>query len=180
MSQTIVVTGHRKLAGSYYPNSLWHVLYQSTLDILRRHREKYDGDTRLITGMALGFDMLCAQTALEVGFRVVPYVPFVGQDSRWPPDSVSLYNSILSAADPAVICSTGGYTVGAMFKRNLMMMEQLGEGDLLLSLWDGKKSGGTYGALREAHLVRATIPFHWVNAPESHDMHYVTGDWATV
>lgn len=131
----VAMTGHR-------PNKLFgYDLSDSRYDALRdRLNAELDdlGATTLITGMALGFDQLACEVALERGMHVVAAVPFVGQEGKWPPASRQHYNELLDKVDEVVVVSEGGYTREAMQKRNEWMVDHA---DAVVACWDGTPGG---------------------------------------
>lgn len=86
------------------------------------------GVTNFITGGALGFDTIAAQTVLELkrsGFshiKLAVAVPCRDQCDRWRPSDVRLYKSILGSADETV-CLSEKYTTGCMNVRNRFLVD---------------------------------------------------------
>lgn len=139
------VTGHRPTKLNFEwdgvgPLSDW--LRQRFRDHLTKLKA-----TRLITGMALGADMLFAEVGIEMGLQVLAAIPFRGQEKIWPAVSQERYHRIL--ANPLVtkdIISPGGYSAEKMLSRNMMLVHHC---DVLIAVWDGS-SGGTAHCYREA------------------------------
>lgn len=133
----IALTGHRphKLGGEYNgegPVSNW----------LLRQLSSYLRDTKpekVISGMAIGADMLWAEAAVNLQIPLIAAVPFVGQESKWPSVSQDRYKLLLAKAAEVVIVCEGGYASWKMQKRNEWMVDH---SDVLLAVWDGS-SGGT-------------------------------------
>lgn len=133
----IAATGHRphKLNNEYDgvgPHS----------DYLREEFHKvltHYSPRKIISGMALGVDMLWAETALQRGISVIAAIPFVGQESRWPQSSADRYRKILlHPLCSYKIISSGGYSPKKMQIRNEWMVDNC---DLLVAVWDGSPGG---------------------------------------
>lgn len=106
-----------------------------------------------ISGMALGADTWWAQAALDLHVPVHAYVPFPEQDSRWRASDRKIYKDLLSrAAEITVVCP--GYNPSAFELRNRAMVDSC---DLLVAAWNGKRSGGTFNAVRYAEKVEREI-----------------------
>lgn len=103
-----------------------------------------DRPDEVISGMAIGFDMLWAEEALVLGIPVTAALPFVGQEARWRPEQISRYRRIL--ANPkvtTVVCAPGEYSVHMMLHRDHWMVDHTSRPDgKLLAAWDGT-AGGT-------------------------------------
>lgn len=105
----------------------------------------------IITGMALGVDMIAATVAMRLDIPFTAAVPFKGQESKWPKKSRDTYDRILAAAHRVVIVSEGGYSNEKMQIRNEWMVDQLNRfDDYLIAVWNGDKFGGTYNCLKYA------------------------------
>lgn len=101
---------------------------------------------RVISGMALGWDMAWAEAAIKMGIPVIAAVPFAGQESAWPGASQVRYRSILALCESTTIVCDGGYAAWKMQKRNQWMVDS---SDWLIALWDGT-SGGTANCVNYA------------------------------
>lgn len=103
----------------------------------------------VVVGMALGVDMLAAEVAIELGIPVIPYIPFVGQESKWPYLSQLRYRHILSQSLAPVIVSGGGYAPWKMQWRNKAMCDR---SHILIAVWDGSP-GGTANCVKYGKTV---------------------------
>lgn len=109
------------------------------------------GYNTFISGMALGFDMICAELVLELKVKY-PYIKLIGalpcedQDNLWNTEQKKRYRYILSQLD-AIRCIYKKY-IGAkcMTERNHYMISN---SSLVIALFDGK-SGGTANTLADA------------------------------
>lgn len=126
-------TGHRPgRAYSHSDEDLWRLIHlvEGALAPLK--------PTAVISGMALGFDTALAKASLRLGIPLWAYLPFVGQEGRWPPQSRERYHLLLSQAEKIVVVSPGGFAAPKMMARNRAMVDDC---QLLLAFWDGSKSG---------------------------------------
>jgi uncharacterized phage-like protein YoqJ len=109
--------------------------------------------SRVISGMALGWDMALAEAAVEEGVPFVAAVPFPEQTSLWPPDQQARHESLLSLAAEVVVVAQC-LSSAAYEKRNRWMIDRA---DLVLSYWDGSLTGGTSNAVRYADRRRVAM-----------------------
>ena len=108
--------------------------------------------------MALGWDQAIAEAALYLDMPLVAYIPFVGQESRWPETSQQRYWHILNNPNTEyVIVCEGGYGAWKMQKRNEAMVNASMH---LLALWDGS-TGGTGNCIRYAKAKQRRIENVW-------------------
>ncbi len=129
----ISFTGHRKIGGSYNSNP--------TKDYVANELEKILIELKpdkCVSGVALGFDILAAEICIKLNIPFIAAIPFVGQESRWPPHSQLHYNNILEKALEKVIVCEGGYAVWKMQKRNEYLVNNA---DIIIACFDGSASG---------------------------------------
>jgi uncharacterized phage-like protein YoqJ len=149
-NKVVGVTGHRpqKLAASpdCFGDKVLKQLIKLALKSLRELEPR-----QVITGMALGWDFAIAIAALHLEIPIIAAVPFEGQDSKWPEQSRIRYKNILKKitrqGGEIIIVSPGAYSARKMQIRNEFIVDNC---NLLLALWDGKNSGGTYNAVNYA------------------------------
>ena len=146
------VSGHRDLRADALPQ-----LRAAITLILRQLAEHLpDSELRIVAGMATGADLLVAQTALELGFRVDALLPMPLEHyaADFDLDSFSALKTLL--AHPHVRCrelpltaalSESGTTAADRDVHYAMLTRHLIRGcSLLIALWDGEASplpGGT-------------------------------------
>lgn len=142
-------TGHRpnKLGG--YGEAAHEKLVRVALAYLGSHRPNV-----VISGMALGWDTALAEAAVQLKIPLRAYIPFVGQESKWPPISQQKYHIILMQAQEIIDVCEPGYAVWKMQKRNEAMVN---DSQLVLALWDGS-AGGTANCI--AYAQRVDKPIH--------------------
>ena len=123
-------------------------------------RELYGrGYRNFLCGMAIGFDLIAAETALALRnelseLRVVAVIPFEGMQQRFSANKQTLFNRIVAEADE-VITLAPHYSAGAYAVRNNFLVDN---SSATIAYFDGSK-GGT------AYTVRRTIKalHHYIN-----------------
>jgi uncharacterized phage-like protein YoqJ len=146
-------TGHR-------PKKLLYGYSKENLDFLISIAEPWIRDNnvdKIISGMALGWDMALALTGLKLDKSVVAAIPFKGQESKWPQHWVRLYNQILSEVDKKIYVSEPGYSAEKMQIRNEWMVDNC---NTVLALWNGSP-GGTANCVKYAETVEKQIVNLW-------------------
>jgi len=146
-------TGHRpdKLGG-YSKDVL-----RGLIEVADRWLER-NPPSMVISGVALGWDTALAIAALRRSIPTKAYVPFEGQDSKWPEESRRRYRKILSKCQSTVFASIHGYTSTCMQFRNKLMVD---DSELVLALWNGEEKGGTWNCIRYAREKGRTIVNLW-------------------
>jgi len=96
----------------------------------------------MISGMAMGIDMICAEIVLELkniypDVTLEAAIPCRGQDLLWPQKYRVRYAQILERCDGIYVVSEE-YTDDCMERRNKYMVDKC---DLLLAVWNGKPGG---------------------------------------
>ena len=127
-------TGHRpdKLGG--YGDDVLRRLYNFALLRLRELEP-----TKVISGMALGWDTALALAAIRLGVPLVAAIPFDTFHSQWPQASQDRFWKIVEAATTVHVVCPPGYQARKLQERNEWMVDRC---DVLLALWNGS-AGGT-------------------------------------
>jgi|ERR1700723_4018163 len=144
----VAFTGHRpnKLPGGYkLPNPTYIHVCKSLDKVLTDLKPE-----KAISGMALGIDQWAASICIKLGIPLIAAIPFVGQEKTWPESSQRIYNNLLSKAAEVVIVSDGEYSALKMQRRNEFMCDQC---DILIAIYNGDKSGGTYNCIEYAKSI---------------------------
>ena len=102
--------------------------------------------TKVISGMALGWDQALASAAIKCNIPFIAAIPFIGQESKWNYNSKRFYNELLDYADDIIYCSDPGYSAHKMQIRNEYMVDHT---DIILAMYDGTK-GGTHNCIEYA------------------------------
>lgn len=139
-------TGHRRIP---HP----HDRLVSAIALKLRHL----GAKKVISGMALGWDMALADAAVLMHIPLIAAVPFPAQPDLWAEADQALYHRLLGKAESIHYISE--FTVLAAYEaRNRWMIDRA---DLVLAYWDGSLLGGTSNAIRYAH--RPKVQKHILN-----------------
>jgi len=147
----IAGTGHR-------PNKLGGYGYDIYELLLKTASKAIDGfATKVISGMALGWDQALAEAAINLNIPFIAAVPFRGQEGKWPPPSKRKYQKLISKADEVVYVCDDGYAPHKMQERNKWMVDNC---DSVLALWDGS-AGGTSNCIIYAKSVKKKIVNLW-------------------
>ena len=107
--------------------------------------------TCFYSGMAIGFDLMAAETVLSLkgkypDIRLIAVVPFRRQSCRWHSMEKERYQNIISRADRVIVLSEH-YFHGCLLRRNDFMLEHSCG---VIAFYDGKPYGGTFYTCREA------------------------------
>jgi len=129
----LAATGHRPdRLGGYSPK-----VDQALYHMARGYIEARPDVSGVISGMALGWDMVVARAAIQTNRVVIAAIPFRGQESKWPRQSQDLYREILAHARVVEVCAPG-YANWKFQKRNEWMVDH---SDHIVALWDGSPGG---------------------------------------
>ena len=110
-----------------------------------------NGCRRFYCGMAMGFDLISAETVLAVKnafsqpLELVCVLPFKSQSYNFTCDWKRRFNEVLKKADKCVILAEK-YFSGCYQQRNIFMVDN---SDFVITWYDGKK-GGTENTIRYA------------------------------
>lgn len=104
--------------------------------------------TTIISGMAQGFDMALANATIKLKKDLWAYVPFLGQEIKWPQLAQERYNDLLKKAAKVDIISGGGYENWKFHKRDKAMVDSA---EKMIALYDNVPKGGTAGTIKYAH-----------------------------
>ncbi len=122
------ITGHR-------PERLgtnWPVVERWIAEKLEEYKARGER-VSLISGMARGVDQIAAVTAIDAGVGVRCYYPF-------PHTFSNLEDYVMTHAEVTRF-EQDKYSYGVYLKRDRRIVDDC---DVLLVVWDGVKSGGTY------------------------------------
>jgi uncharacterized phage-like protein YoqJ len=123
-------TGHRYIhANKSNINGINHLI----------HIALNKGVTKFYNGMALGTDLLSAQILIQRKIPFIAVIPCPDQTELWLKHQQQLYEEIRKKAKSEIILYPK-YTQGVMQGRDKWMINH---SDILLSVYDGRLSGGT-------------------------------------
>lgn len=119
---------------------------------------QFQNPTKVITGMALGWDTIVADAALQLGIPFDAYCPFPGQPTRWSKADIQHYNYLLDKADNIKMCSKY-YSNQAYLKRDEAMVN---DADGVIALWNPEqKTGGTFYTVKYAKRLSKPVTNFW-------------------
>ena len=152
----IAGTGHRppRLGLKYTSEDEWF-LRNFISNELEQIRPK---PTIIISGMAQGFDICLAEAALGLKIPFWAYIPFAGQESKWPKKAQERYNNLLNKAAKVDIISGGGYENWKFHKRDKAMVDSA---EKVVSLYDGVPKGGTSITIKYAQEKNKEVINLW-------------------
>ena len=140
---TAAITGHRPFSLSRQQHSFLSSGLPYIVDTLKQ----WYGTRALISGMALGTDMMWAELAVSRGLDLCAYVPFRGQEAKWRVGDQEKYGRLLGAAREVKV-------FGDSFSNRLYHVRNeamLNDCDLMVAAWcPSRTSGGTAATVRKA------------------------------
>jgi len=95
---------------------------------------------RIVTGMAIGWDLAVAQACHELGIPYTAAVPFIDQPSEWTLRDRKHWTWLMNQADRVIYVSTE-HERDAYEKRNLWIVDNSGAMSILLE--PGRERSGT-------------------------------------
>lgn len=148
----ISVTGHRPHRLGGYNSLVYDNLFKLAYSKLKSLCPE-----KVYTGMALGWDIAVARASLSLNIPYIAVIPFVGQEKTWKKEDQFTYHHYLKQAQNVVECSAG-YDRYAYHNRNVYLVDSC---DLLVALYDGETTGGTYDAISYAEKTNKPIVNLW-------------------
>lgn len=127
------------------------------------------GWTSFITGMAIGFDTIAAETVLSLkkkykNVKLYGAIPHPGQEERWSDSDKSRYHKIMKKLDDYEICSDSYVGAETMYKRNRFIVDN---SSVIVALWNGNPRSGTSNTInyakKQGRKVRLINPNDYVN-----------------
>lgn len=148
-------TGHRpdKLNGGW---DNWQNHYKEMIEDFCIPILEEENPTIVISGMALGWDLVLAKSAILLKIPLLAYIPCKNQETKWRLEDQKEYRNILDSAFEFEIISQE-YTNSCMQERNIKMVN---DGDIGLALWNGSK-GGTKNCIEYANKKGKPIKNLW-------------------
>ncbi len=142
-STTACFTGHRPkgLPWGYNETKESCLRFKKDLKVILRNAIEY-GIEIFMTGMAEGFDMIAAETIIELkkdfpNVKLVAAIPCVDQEKKWSEKQQERYKKILTQCDEQIVLSQVP-TRECFNQRNLYMAQH---SDVCIACWNGKPSG---------------------------------------
>lgn len=144
----VACTGHRPAMLGGYSKHIFDSLITVARSVIAELKPK-----KIITGMALGWDMAFACAAFHERVPYVAAIPCAGQERFWRQEHITLYQMLLDSAAEKVTVSKA-YTHAAMQRRNVWMVDHC---ECLVALWNGS-SGGTANCMKYAESKTLAKP----------------------
>lgn len=145
--KTCAFTGHRNLINTGFDELLLERVTENLI---------INGTERFLCGMAVGFDMICAQTviALKKKYKVslTACLPCANQSERFSVKNKILYGELLDRCDEVIILADK-YFNGCMHSRDRYMVDNC---DVLVSFLR-KSFGGTFYTVNYARQAGKKI-----------------------
>lgn len=150
--QTVAFTGNRDIITStrITDRNLSNVL---RTELTNKLEECYlHGKTIYLSGMAVGWDLICAEEVLNlklkyVDVKLVAVIPFRGQEEKYINSDKQKYNMIINSADLVDIVSDGNYEMDVYHKRNDFLVAHASE---FIAYHSGKMRSGTASTINKA------------------------------
>ena len=140
---TLCFTGHRsqKLPWRFNENDQRCLQMKQQL-MFEIEKSIQQGYKIFMSGMALGFDMICAETVLKLKEKykdiiLVGALPCLNQDERWSADQKQRYRKLLKQLDK-IRCKYKEYDSQCMIERNNYMVKNSSK---MIALFDGQVGG---------------------------------------
>ena len=154
----VMITGHRpdRLGGYNEQNPvalrIKDELSKQFIQLLDAHP-----NLELITGLAQGVDTWWAELGLKNQVPVHAYLPFTGQQSKWPRPAQDRYFGLLAKCKSSKFISPVA-SKQAFLERNDAMIRDC---DMAIAVWDGSTDSGTgYTVRRLRQADRKVIVLH--------------------
>lgn len=148
----IAISGHRPKYYDYdmlVERNIREYLYDYVCAQVDKHYKK---NLILISGMALGVDTLWAQVARDAELELHAYIPFKGQESKWPEINQERYHDLLKYASKQVVISEK-FTSTCMRERNIRMVDDCDEA---LAIFNSNYKSGTGSFIRYIDKIKKT------------------------
>lgn len=113
-------------------------LRQAILEIFEKEQP-----TKIISGMAIGFDQIFAEVAVKYQVPFIAAVPIVEQASIWPIKAQEKYLKLLELAAEVIVVSESPYAAWKLHARNEWMVDN---SDALV-VYNNKTDGGAVACL---------------------------------
>lgn len=154
----IAGTGHRpKYIWIGSRNAYNEEVYRRLVDLAEAYLLREMPDV-VISGMALGWDMALAEAALSLNIRVWAYVPFPGQECKWPAESQRKYRKMLEEVEKVWMVSEGRYSPRKMHIRDEAMVDDCTQ---VVALYNGDPDTGTGHTVAYAEKVGRPVRNLW-------------------
>jgi len=119
-------------------------------------------DAVIVTGGAVGADLIAAEEALAVGFssRVILPMKFKVFTGRWSEDNKYRLINVLERSEVDILSDGDKYEVELLMERNQAIVDEV---SILVAFWDGRRYGGTFDCVRRAMHVDELDVFNGIS-----------------
>lgn len=136
-----------------------HRNYQDRTNIrwwMENIARKHGKDVTIITGGAVGTDMIAAEEAIRAGLRsaVILPMPYAIHTSRWSKEQKERLNKVLASSQVKIACPKHEYNEQSYFERNAQLAE---DSDILIAFWSGRRPCGTFDTILKARNAEAKV-----------------------
>jgi len=83
---------------------------------------------KIISGMAMGWDMAIARACVKIGVPWIAAVPFKDQERTWAPATQEKYRELLGLSERVEVVNPGYWSVRKFLLRNEWMVDQVRNG----------------------------------------------------
>lgn len=149
----IGVSGHRMCRLGGYNAQSREYLYTFAKETIQDIKP-----SKVVLGMALGWDQAVATACVELGIPFVAAVPFSGQDQVWPSASRREYRELLSRASECINVCGGNFARWKFTRRNEWIVDAVPR---LVVLWNGDINSGTGHAVEYARETKTRVTNLW-------------------
>ena len=153
IGKTICGTGHRpdKLGGYGKWSEMQNYLVDQLTNILIE-----SPPSRVISGMAQGWDTVLALAAIKLDIPLELHLPCENHSEKWPEEARKLHRDIVGLADKVIYTSLE-YTKQCLQLRNISMVDN---SEVVLAMWNGS-SGGTKNCIVYAEKQEVPVINLW-------------------
>lgn len=150
--KTVAFTGHRTLmTADGNPDANLENVIRTELSFCLEDCYK-EGKNTFISGLAVGWDMLCAEEVLKLKAKhsdviLIAAIPFMGQELMYCNINKQRYKRIYESADYREFINDSGYDRDAYHNRNDWMIANCSE---MIAYFNGKPRSGTSSTVRKA------------------------------
>jgi hypothetical protein len=113
---------------------------------------------QVISGASLGWDTALALAGFSLHIPVILAILLDGQEERWTPAVRMRYRKMLERAEDVHFLNDAPYEPEKIRARNEWMVAHA---DLILALWDGRKSGDIWNMLAYAQFRQKMVKNLW-------------------
>jgi hypothetical protein len=147
------VIGHQPVLE--LPPDVSEVSLDHELSLFAAETLAYHKPTTIISSLALGWETAVAQAAVESGIPLISIIPHIGRETTgWLPEWRERYYNLLGNSKEVIIGSKKASYTRRYYLCSKWMLEN---SDATIFLWDGRRYGNTYRALKYANKHKKPV-----------------------